>query len=213
MQTDPGQTTPVNTEQPEVAQRLIEAVRDWRTEMLESVTQNDGGQLSKDRKSVDSRPFPVGYLEFPRTWLPARDGEPQGGIQRSARAPNCSYFVNWTSTDDAMVWDVDVRTSGTYAVELLYTCPTADVGSTIELSFGDSRATGKVGPSWDPPLYTNQDTLPRPAAESTMKEFRPLDLGTIQLHQGRGRLTLRAREIPGRYVMDVRGVTLTLRGR
>lgn len=211
MQADPGQTTPVNAEQPEVADRLAAAVRNWRAEMLGMEVPSDGGGLSKERGSVDPRPFPVGYQEFPRTWLPARDAEPQGEIQRSSRAPNCSYFVNWTSTDDAIVWNVDVHTSGTYAVEVLYTCPETDAGSTIELSFGESQVAGKVESGWDPPLYTNQDTLSRPEAESTMKEFRTLDLGTIHLHQGQGPLTLRALEIPGRYVMDLRAVTLTLR--
>jgi hypothetical protein len=44
-----------------------------------------------------------------------------------------------------------------------------------------------------------------------MKEFRPLHLGVIRLEKGRGQLTLRALEIPGASVMDVRQMTLTLR--
>ena len=83
-------------------------------------------------------------------------------------------------------------------------------GSTIELSFLASKLMGKVTPGWDPPLYTNQDTLPRPAGESQMKEGRTLNLGEIELAKGLGELTLRAVEIPGRSVMDVRRVTLTL---
>jgi hypothetical protein len=78
------------------------------------------------------------------------------------------------------------------------------------LSFRDSRLTGRVAAGWDPPLYTNQDTLPRPAIESQMKPFRALNLGEITLQQGTGELTLRALEIPGRSVMDLRRVTLTL---
>ncbi|NJM55607.1 MAG: N-acetylgalactosamine 6-sulfate sulfatase, partial [Verrucomicrobiae bacterium] len=66
-------------------------------------------------------------------------------------------------------------------------------------------------PGWDPPLYTNQDTIERPSGESTMKEFRPLNLGTMRLEKGRGLLTLRATDIPGASVMDVRQVNLTLK--
>ena len=33
---------------------------------------------------IDDRPFPVGFAEFPRTVLPARDGVPHGGVKRSA---------------------------------------------------------------------------------------------------------------------------------
>ena len=197
MLADPGQTRNLASEQPDVAARMAKAVADWRAEVLP--------------KAKDQRPYPVGYVEFPRTPLPARDGIPHGSINRSAGAPNCSYFVNWTGLDDHVTWDIDVNTAGTYDVEILYTCPLADAGSTIELEFKGTKLVGKVAPGWDPPLYTNQDTLPRPAGESRMKEVRPLALGAIRLEKGRGLLTLRAISIPNRSVMDVRQVNLTLR--
>jgi arylsulfatase A-like enzyme len=205
MAADPEQTTPVNTQQPELAAKLAEAVRTWRREVIEQ----DQAPRAKGAM-VDLRPIPVGYREFPRTWLPARDGQPHGKVRRSASAPNSSYFVNWTNRDDSLVWQIDVNTAGRYEVEIMYTCPPADAGSTIELQFQESRLRGKVEPGWDPPLYTNQDTLPRPRAESSMKEFRPLKLGTIRLEKGRGPLTLRAIEIPGNEVMHLRAITLTL---
>jgi hypothetical protein len=95
-------------------------------------------------------------------------------------------------------------------VTIDYTCPVPDAGATVELAFKDARLTGKVAPGWDPPLYTNQDTLPRPPAESQMKEFRTLRLGEVMLASGQAPLTLRALEIPGKSVMDVRRVTLKL---
>ena len=143
--------------------------------------------------------------------LPARDALPHGGVERSASAPNSSYFVNWRSTADSITWDIEVHTSGSYDVAIDYTCPLADAGSTIELSFNGQKLAGQVAPGWDPPLYTNQDTIPRPAAESKMKEFHLLNLGTMRLEKGRGLLTLRAPQIPGKTVMDMRQVTLTLK--
>jgi arylsulfatase A-like enzyme len=205
MVTDPGQTTPLNGRDPETAARLEATVRTWREEMLGSAKHVDN-----NRNRVDARPIPVGYREFPVTMLPARDGEPHGGIRRSASAPNCSYFVNWTSKADSMVWKLDVHTTGRYEVVIDYTCPEPDAGSLVELAFQGSRMTGRVAPGWNPPLYTNQDTLPRPHGESQMKEFRPLRLGTMNLERGTGELTVRALEIPGTSVMDVRRVTLTL---
>ena len=109
-----------------------------------------------------------------------------------------------------MTWDVDVKTSGKYLVTVYYTCRKGDEGSAIELSLNQSKISGRVQPGWDPPLYTNQDTIPRPRAESQMKEFRPLELGVVQLEKGRGLLTLKATGIPGKSVMDVRQVVLTL---
>ena len=197
MSTDPGQTKNVAAEQPEAAAGMAAAVAAWRAEVLP--------------KSKDDRPYPVGYAEFPRTPLPARDGVPHGGIRRSAGAPNCSYFVNWTNLNDTITWDIAVQTTGDYEAEILYTCPVSDAGSTIELDFNGSKIAGKVAPGWDPPLYTNQDTITRPRGESQMKEFRALGLGVIRLENGRGLLTLRALKVPGRGVMDVRQINLTLR--
>jgi len=216
MVADPGQTTPVNDREPTLAAQLSESVQAWRREMFGAASVGSGpkpkGKEKRvaDGNAVDPRPIPVGYREFPITMLPARDGEPRGSVRRSSGAPNCSYFVNWTSRDDRLVWLLDVHTPGRYEVTIDYTCPLPDAGATVELSFRDSRLAGKVEPGWDPPLYTNQDTLPRPAGESQMKEFRTLRLGTMDLDGGQGPLTLRALEIPGRTVMDLRRVTLTL---
>ena len=109
-----------------------------------------------------------------------------------------------------MVWLLDVHTAGRYEVDIDYTCTEADVGALVELSLRDRRLTGQVSPGWNPPLYTNQDTLPRPDGESQMKEFHTLKLGEIALENGQAPLILRALEIPGQSVMDVRRVTLTL---
>ena len=205
MVADPGQNRPVNTTEPELAAELQGAVDGWRRAMFgQAKTIPNRGQ------SLDPRPLTVGYREFPITMLPARDGEARGGVERSARAPNSSYFVNWTSEDDAMVWLLDVNTAGRYNVMVEYTCKLPDVGSTVEFSFKGSRLQGTVDQGWDAPLYTNQDTLPRPQGESQMKEFRNLELGQIKLAAGIGELKLRATDIPGETVMDVRRITLTL---
>ncbi len=218
MVADPGQRSDVAAAQPVVAAKLKQAVTDWRKDVLGTTEVPDAGNAkSKGKGTVgqlvlpDNRAFSVGYREFPWTPLPARDGVPHGGVRRSSTAPNSSYFVDWKTKQDRITWDIEVHTAGFYDVAIDYTCPVPAAGSTIELSFGKTRVTGKVAPGWDPPLYTNQDTLPRPPGESQMKEFRPLALGTVQLEKGRGELTLRALEIPGGYVMDVRRVNLTLR--
>ena len=102
MITDPGQLKDVTKEQPDEVKRLTQAVADYRRDVI-------AGMLKKD-----DRPFTVGYPEFPTTYLPARDGEPHGNVKRSARAPNCSYFTNWTTTDDRITWIVEVNAAGRY---------------------------------------------------------------------------------------------------
>jgi hypothetical protein len=206
MVADPAQKRPIQDAAPELARELKDAVAAWRSEMKMPTLPKGPGS------SVDPRPIPVGFREFPITMLPARDGEPKGGMRRSSKAPNSSYFVNWSEKSDSASWSVEVETTGTYEVLLDYTCPPADAGSTLELSFNGARLEGKVAQGWDPPLITDQDVVPRSEhGESLMKEFRSLKLGEINLRAGRGELILRALEIPGKTVMDLRRLTLKLR--
>jgi len=199
MEKDPNQKHDVSAENHAVAEELRTAMSDWRRDVLGPA------------RVQDARPLPVGYREFPITPLPARDGVSHGTVRRSATAPNSSYFVNWTTKEDSITWDIEVATAGVYDVVIDYTCPIADAGSRVELRFGDSAITGTVAPGWDPPLHTNQDTIPRPVGESRMKDFKALNFGAITLKPGRGPLTLKALEIPGTSVMDVRRLKLTLR--
>ncbi|MFO1482129.1 MAG: arylsulfatase [Verrucomicrobiaceae bacterium] len=219
MVADPNQTTDIAKQQPEIAAKLTEAGTKWHQEAFgkpyeakapKPVGKGKGKAKAAGGIFADDRPYPVGYAEFPRTMLPARDGVPHGGVQRSSGAPNCSYFVNWKTKEDSMTWDIEVHTTGEYDVSIDYACPDADAGATIELSFGEAKTTGKVTPGWYPPLLDNQDRVPR-KGESIMREFHTLELPSVKLSAGRGTLLLRALEIPGASVAEVRRVNLTLK--
>ncbi len=108
-----------------------------------------------------------------------------------------------------MTWDIEVHTAGQYEAVVYYTCPERDVGSTIEMTFGGAGVRGKVAEGFDPPLVDNMDRVPR-GGESYVKDFRPLRLGTFRLEKGRGQLAVRALNVPGDHVMDLRAVLLTL---
>jgi arylsulfatase A-like enzyme len=195
---DPGQEHDLAKAEPETAARLADAVARWKRDVL--------GDLNRK----EDRPFTVGYRQFPRTPLPARDGVPRGNVRRSAGAPNCSFFTNWTGPDDRITWDIDVATAGRYEVTVYYTCAREDVGSRVEVSFREGRLAGTVAEAHDPPLRgAEHDRVPR-QGESYVKDFAPLRLGALDLEKGRGLLTLRAVHIPGKRVMDVRGVLLSL---
>jgi len=197
MTADPGQHRDVAAQHPDVAARLSSQLTAWKRDVL--------SELSRE-----PRPFTVGYRQFPTTVLPARDAVPHGHIERSARAPNCSFLKNWTSTDDRITWDVEVHTPGKYEAVVYYTCPQSEIGSEVELSLGDGRVSAKVTEAFDPPLRgAEHDRVPR-QGESYVKDFAPLKLGTIELPAGRGTLALGALSMPGKQVMDVRAVVLTL---
>ena len=140
MASDPGQSADVGAEHPEIARSLEEAGSLWALDALSEAAEED------------ERPFTVGHPEFVHTQLPARDAVASGQIQRSNRYPNDSYHTNWTSLEDAIMWEVEVLSDGDYEVEIYYTCPEGSEGSMVELSLGASTLKGRVSPSHDPPL-------------------------------------------------------------
>ena len=212
---DPGQTTPIQAKEPDLAKELTAAVAAWRKELGIAAAPASGKGKGKAANgpgnAVDPRPLAIGYREFPITMLPARDGEPRGAMQRSGKAPNSSYFVNWTKPTDSAVWNIEVVTAGTYVVALDYVCSKADIGSKVELSFEGTLLKGQVSEAWDPALITDQDVVPRTGGESLMKPFHTMILGEVRLEPGKGELKLRATDIPGKSVMELRRVTMTLK--
>ena len=195
MAADPEQRVDLSKERPEVAKKMRDSAAKWKQELLAELGPRD------------NRAFTVGHATM--TPLPARDGVEHGNVKRSDTAPNCSFFTNWTSPDDRITWEVEVGKPGRYEAEIHYTCAAADVGSTIELSLGSAKIEGQVTPAHDPPLYGAEHDRVVRKAESFMKDFKPLKLGTIELASGRGQLSLRALKIAGKQVMDVRYVILT----
>jgi arylsulfatase A-like enzyme len=190
MVADPGQHKDIAKTNPETTKHLRDAVAAWKKELLPELRN-------------DNRPFLIGHADYRYTQIPARDGVAHGGIERSNRFPNCSFFTNWKTTDGKITWNAEVAAAGDYEVEIHYACAKPDVGSTIELSFGNSRLRGKVTEAHDPPLRGGEhDRLER--RESYVKDFKAMKLGTIRLETGKGELTLRALEIPGSQVMDFR---------
>jgi arylsulfatase A-like enzyme len=196
---DPGQQKNVAAEQPEAAKQLSDAVARWKREVLAALPK------------TDDRPFPVGYAEFPRAVLPARDGVPHGGIKRSAAAPNCSFFTGWAKPEDRMTWDIEVHAAGRYEAILHYTCPKGEVGSVVELSLDKAKWEGTIAEAHDPPLRGKEHDRVTRAGESYVKDFRPLSLGMVELPAGKGTLTLRATKVAGGQVADVRAVELVLK--
>ncbi len=194
MKADPGQDKNVAKKHPKVLAELVGERDAWKAEMI-------------DELGADNRPFVIADPGHSLTQIPARDGIPHGNVTRSNKFPNDSFFSNWISTDDKIVWTAEVAESGNFDVELFYTCSESNVGSTIELSFGESRLTGKVEAAAESPLLgSDEDRSPR--GESYTQNWKRMKLGQISLEEGEGELTLRATDIPGEEVMAFRLILL-----
>lgn len=194
---DRAQEYDISGRYPDVAKSLADSLKRWEEEVLSEL---------RDRDQED-RPFPVGHPDFLYTQLPARDGVPHGNIERSNRFPNDSFFRNWSSLSDSITWDVEILESGTFEIDLYYTLKEEDLGSVVELNFGTNSLSDTINVAHDPPIEgMENDRIPR--QESYGKDFRPLNIGRINLKAGRGVLTLKALNLPGAGGPDIRLVML-----
>lgn len=191
MQLDAGQEQDIAEFEPEKTKRMMAIKEQWKREVYSELP------------PVDERTFPIGHPDFKYSQVPARDGVAHGNITRSNRWPNCSFFTNWTSTDDYISWEVEVLERGAFHVGLYYTCAESDIGATVELKFGGDSLQTQIQEAHDPPLFgMENDRVER--MESYVKDFKRLDMGTIHLEKGKGQMTLRAVDIPGSTAMDFR---------
>ena len=194
LEIDPGQNQDVAADHPELASRMLQRADAHRAEMAACFEANA------------DRPFTVGFSAS--TTLPARDGVPHGTIKRSSKAPNNSFFTNWTDREDSITWDIEVAAAGEYVVSVYYTCAEGDEGSHLRLSVaGSDSVTKQVTEVFDPPLY---DKSKERVANSHyfVKDFKALQLGSLRLDAGRGLLKLDALNVAGRRVVDVHSVEL-----
>lgn len=190
LEEDPGQRNNIADRRGLVAGRLASAIKDFQENVVPGYDK-------------DERPFVIAHPDSDNTQIPARDGKAQGGIKRSNKFPNSSFFSNWTSTDDSITWDAEVLADGTYEVEIYYTCPEGDEGSEIELSFNDSRMETTVEKAHASELVgAAEDRVKR--AESYEQNWTSMQAGEIELAAGKGTLTLKAKKIAGKTVMDFR---------
>ena len=197
---DPGQRIDVGRKHPKVNAELSAAVKKFDDEVASEL-------------GTDDRPFVIAHPGAKRTQIPARDATVHGGLKRSNKFPNCSFFTNWTKTEDKLTWEVEVGASGKYLVEMWYTCPKKDLGSVVQLSFTNKGSFVSVGnlvqQANDPPLRgMENDRSPR--TESYVKAFKPMKLGVIELKKGKGMLTLQALKIPGSQALEFRLLMLTI---
>lgn len=189
---DPGEQHDVAGRHPEQARKLRAALNQWLAETD-----------PKRKQAATDRPFTLGHPEAQYTQLPARDAVPHGGIERSNRFPNCTFMTNWKSTDDRITWDVEVLGTGEHEVQMYYACPRESVGTELQLELGDASLSATIKePNEVPLIGAERDRYER--MEGYVKDWKSMTLGTIQLRPGRHTLTLRATQIAGEDVGDMR---------
>ena len=196
LKSDPGQYQDISKKMPKMANRLRKAVAVFQEKVVAGY-------------DIDNRPFIIGHPDYQYTQIPARDAKWTGEIKSSNRFPNCSYLSNWTSVEDKIYWQSEVPADGNFDVELQYACRNGDVGALLELEFNGSQLRKRITESNEVPERGMENDRSGKRAESYVKSWKTIKLGTMKLKKGQGELTLKALEIPGKAAIDFRLLFLT----
>jgi arylsulfatase A-like enzyme len=176
---DTAQTTDVAKIYPASYNDILFKKKQWENEVVAALP------------IKDERPLLVGDPLFINDVLPASEANARGNIVRSSIHPNDSYYKQWRSTEDSILWDIEVLEKGEFEIEFYYACSEKNIGTKIELSFQNSSVTKPIIVANDVPLLgVQKDRVKRD--ESFLKDFKPLNLGRIILPKGKGVMSAKA---------------------
>ena len=204
---DPSQERDIAEAMPELTRKMAEDYDAWFRDVI---AMGAGMPLR----------LPVGHPGRDRTALPAPDAELGDGLRYWASHGYANdWITEWDDPADRIAFDVDVIRGGRYEVILDYTAPASNLGATVEVAsdLGDGDpAVGQLVLAHDPEAMPSPDRLPRQTrdeaghveGEASEKDWAALDLGMIVLQAGPQQLTIRATEVPGPGVMDLKALRL-----
>lgn len=191
MDDDPNQLKNISSKNIETFVAMKKVKNTWKNEVLINL------------KTKDDRAFVIGHPDLKNTQIPARDAKVNGLIKRSNYYPNCSYITNWVNIEDTISWDAEVAEDGNFEAVVYYTCADDALGSEIELSFLDSSISKSLINYYDPDEFGKENDR-SPRIESYVKDFIPLNMGTMILKKGKGKLILKGLKKKGKELIDFR---------
>jgi hypothetical protein len=194
---DPSQKRDLAEAEPERLHAMVEEYRAW----FRSVTA--GG--------VEPPPIPVGYPGYKTQTLIVPDAIPEGElVYADEHGWATDWLTNWASTEDRIIFEIDVRTPGAYECVLLYYCEPEDVGALLALESAGDRVMARLENAHAPDFIE----LPNNHMEYTplVREWGRLTLGTLHLQKGEQQLVLRADQIPGKVAGEVRALEISFTG-
>jgi len=155
----------------------------------------------------DIRPFVVGSSLLKTDILPSSEANGYGAVVRSNKHPNDSYFRQWRSDNDRIIWSVQVEKAGAFAVQVYYACSTANIGSRILLKSNNAQVASLIKTENSSPLMGREmDRVER--EESYLRNFKSLSLGRLKLTEGANQLELYTQGIKKSDDLEIYMITL-----
>jgi len=128
-----------------------------------------------------------------RVVLEARSAALHGKTIQYESGEGKDNLGHWTNAEDFASWRLAVARGGTFAISLTWACEDGYEGSEFVVAVADQQLTGKVTVTGD------------------WTDFQTMDLGTIKLDAGTHQLTVKAKGIPKKALMNLKSITLDFR--
>ena len=194
MEADPGQKEDIAAKQPEVMKALSSAYEAWWRDVT--------------RDGFEKAAMPVGYAEQNPVRLFAPQAKLAGKLEFFIpQAYANTWIINWTQASDKISFPIEVATSGTYEVTIVYACPSADAGSKVRARAGDATTNGtQVSAAAAPHLpLKHRDKGKQNYIDRTWGQLK---LGTLVLKTGKQDLQIEAVEKKGGQILELKQVEL-----
>lgn len=193
MQMDPGQQHDISASEKEVVAKLASAYGAW----FDDVT----GDFSP---STEIR---IGFTGEETIYLPAHEAGFTGDIRFiEGHGWAHDWLVNWTNTSDSVYWEVVVDQPGNFSIELLYSCPSSNIGANLQIHCAGESICAVISDAHDPEFMPSPDRVAR--IEVYEKEWARLYMGNLNISSGDQTIVLKTDKIPSGSVGEIKGVEL-----
>lgn len=191
---DPGQENDLHTTDTSSTRKLLAAYNEYYA------------SVTGDYRSFAT--ITLGYDEDTLDYLPAHEAQFNGKLHyKEGHGWAHDWFVNWSDTSDRIWWKIRCINPGDYNITLRYTCPENDTGAEVCIQTLSSETRGVITRAFDPPYIPSPDRVKR--IEVYEKEWALAEAGTITLTPEDTALVIKACNIPGKQVCELKGVYLS----
>ncbi len=205
LEIDPGQTTDIRNNHPEVYDSLTMDYEEWLAAMpLENKT----------------KPIPLGYCDYPVTVLPAHEANlfPPFEFRKDRKHTGIAYhslygwahdWIDfWTKTSAYATWDINVVEEGTFEIELKYALDSLDSATQLRLEIDDQKIIIDSLKPFEHGEFKNYDRVTR-EQEAPETDWERTSIGTLNLSEGIKTIKISALKIPGKKSIELKEILIT----
>ncbi|WP_101260135.1 arylsulfatase [Labilibaculum filiforme] len=205
IQKDPEQLKDIRSQHAELFDSLQADYKKWYDDL----------QVGKQ----ESKAIPVGYKEYPICKLPAHEANlfPPFEFRKDRRQTGIAYhslygwahdWIDfWTKTDAYAQWQIDVVEEANYKLEIYYALADEDVGTKLKITIGDEHVVFKVDKAFIHSELKDYDRVKR-EQEAPETDWGKLDVGNVNLKEGKYNLTIQALDISGKKTIELKEIHL-----